>query len=137
MVIVQGASPYFSTSRAKLDVQATTSVSFYNIAPGLDVTLFGTLPDVASAAKVFSLPFNLGGNSQLAKVQMYIMARLSTVAIGRSSCRQNVHLQACSPWPCKLRCMCGCTRLLRLERGTVCEDTHVCCRCLLTTWCLT
>ena len=78
MVIVQGASPYFSTSRAKLDVQATTSVSFYNIAPGLDVTLFGTLPDVASAAKVFSLPFNLGGNSQLAKVQMYIMARLST-----------------------------------------------------------
>ena len=33
-------------------VQATTSVSFYNIAPGLDVTLFGILPDVASAAKV-------------------------------------------------------------------------------------
>ena len=33
-------------------MQATTSVSFYNIAPGLDVTLFGTLPDVASAAKV-------------------------------------------------------------------------------------
>jgi len=31
---------------------ATTSVSFYNIAPGLDVTLFGILPDVASAAKV-------------------------------------------------------------------------------------
>ena len=33
-----------------------TSVSFYNIAPGLDVTLFGTLPDVASAAKVSGSP---------------------------------------------------------------------------------
>ena len=41
-------------------LQASTSVSFYQLAPGLDVTLFGTLPDVASAAKVHgSLHFGL------------------------------------------------------------------------------
>lgn len=33
-------------------LQASVSTSFYSLAPGLDVTLFGTLPDVASAAKV-------------------------------------------------------------------------------------
>ena len=33
-------------------LQVSSSVAFYGVAPGLDVTLFGTLPDVAGSAKV-------------------------------------------------------------------------------------
>ncbi len=77
---MQRASPCCLISRVELAVQATTSVSFYNIAPGLDVTLFGTLPDVASAAKVFCtpdmvsplwhMPLNLESKRYSARLQM-------------------------------------------------------------------
>ena len=80
-------------------LQASTSVSFYQLAPGLDVTLFGTLPDVASAAKVHSSPhpgLRLVSHKCLCGTEC-------DVDQGATLCT----LQPAASWcPCSMTCMC-------------------------------